>query len=351
VEDSVGIISALPPRRGSADRLWLSVLIAILLPCWPSFSALTWPPSSGAHPQSSQKKTAREPSPGMYVPPNEQHPAVALPIWQQSNHETYVSVGTERSFIGAAVTQAAALVVVDYDPKIVQFAEVNRALLAASQGREDYLALRWTAPVGVWLERAAKVSEEDGKTLRDENSWTFWKEKVRENTGAWSAAFEHFNKQPDKSDGPFAQTNYLFDDQLYERLHQLAKSGRIWARVLDLRDEKAVRKLCEDMHASGLKLGVLDTSNVPDASEAGPAAASKYVAWFSEWAEDNTLFVNTERANRQSDSYWSYFAFTGKVVKGRTAATIERWYKEEIAKLQVDSQTRANVDDPDVVTR
>src|SRR5271167_3522632 len=152
MEDPFGIVSALPPRRGRADRLWLLVMIAILLLCWPSFIAVTWPQSPGADRQSNGTESGREPSPGMYVSPNEQHPAVALPIWQRSNHETYVSVGTERSFIGAAVTQAGALVVADYDPKVVQFAEINRALLAASQGREDYLALRWTASADVWLE-------------------------------------------------------------------------------------------------------------------------------------------------------------------------------------------------------
>jgi hypothetical protein len=56
-------------------------------------------------------------------------------LWQKSNHEAYVSVGTERCFMGAAVTRGAALVVVDYDSKVVQFAEINRALLAASRGR------------------------------------------------------------------------------------------------------------------------------------------------------------------------------------------------------------------------
>src|SRR3974390_715109 len=138
--------------------------------------------------------------------------------------------------MGAAVTRAAALVVVDYDEKIVQFAAINRALLAASEDREDYIFLRLTAPREVWVERAGRVGDEDGKTLRDENSWSFWKEKVRENTGAWSAAFENLNKQPNRADGPFAQTNYLFDDQLYEHLRRLAKEGRIWRRVLDLRD-------------------------------------------------------------------------------------------------------------------
>jgi hypothetical protein len=99
----------------------------------------------------------RKPSAGMYVPPNEQHPAVALPIWRQSNHGAYVSVGTERSFMGAAVTRAAALVVIDYDEAIVQFAVINRALLAASRGREDYIMLRLTAPGEVWAERSANI--------------------------------------------------------------------------------------------------------------------------------------------------------------------------------------------------
>jgi hypothetical protein len=295
--------------------------------------------------------TGRKPSYGTYVPPNEQHPAVALPIWKQSNHGAYVSVGTERSFMGATVTRAEALVVIDYDAAIVEFAAINRALLAASHDREDYITLRLTAPAEVWSERAAGVGQEDAKTLRDKNSFAFWKDKVRENTTAWSAAFEHFNKQASTPGGAFAQTNYMFDDPLYEHLHELAKNGRIWARTVDLRDEKAVERLCEDMRAKGWRLGVVDTSNVQDVAEAGPAAAGQYVMWFSQFAEDNTLFLNTERANRPADTYWSYFAFTGKTVKGRDAATMERWYKEEIAKLQKDPQTRADIDDPEIVRR
>jgi hypothetical protein len=99
------------------------------------------------------------------------------------------------------------------------------------------------------------------------------------------------------------------------------------------------------------RLGVADTSNVQDVAEAGPTAAGQYVVWFSEFAEDRTLFLNTERAIRPADTYWSYFAFTGKTVKGRDTVTIERWYKDEIAKLRIDSQMRADVDDPKIVLR
>ena len=340
-------------RRGRApvtactDRLLVRAALVGCLVCGTSFGVNTCARTLETNQQDSAEERGRQPSPGMFVAPNEQHPAVALPIWQKSNHQTYVSVGTERSFMGAAVTRAAALVVVDYDGKIVQFAAINRALLAASEDREDYIFLRLKAPREVWVERAGRVGDEDAKTLRDENSWSFWKEKVRENTGAWSAAFENFNKQPNRADGPFAQTNYLFDDQLYEHLRRLAKEGRIWKRVLDLRDEKMVRKLCEDMRANGMRLGVVDTSNVPD--EAGPEAAGNYVVWFSAWAEADTLFLSTEIAKRPSDTYWSYFAFTGKAVKGRDAETIKRWYVGEIAKLQADPETRALLDDPDVL--
>jgi hypothetical protein len=135
---------------------------------------------------------------------------------------------------------------------------------------------------------------------------------VRENTGAWSGAFGNFNKAADRADGPFAQTNYLFDDQLHKHLRQLAKEGHIWTRVVDLRDEKMVRELCQAMRTKGMKLGVVDTSNVPDDGEAGPEAAGKDVVWFSAWAEADTLFLSTEIAKRPADTYWSYFALLEK---------------------------------------
>ena len=324
--------------------------------------------SSGAQtgaslPAQEQKTPGRAMRLGMYVPPNEQHPAVALPIWRKSNHEAYVSVGTERAFMGAAATAARALVVVDYDPEVVRFAEINRALLVASRGREDYLTLRLSASAEDWKARAGfvaksetnakkvsvRLSHEDRAILNDAASWTFWEQAVRKNTGGWSGAFEHFHRPAERPEDAFAETNYLFDDGLYEHLHRLAQDGMILARILDLRDENAVRKLCADLRAKKWKLGVVDTSNVPDASEAGTIAAGKYVKWFSECAEDSTIFLNTERADRPSVSYWSYFAFAARVVKGRDAATIARWYELEMAKLKVDQQTRAILDDADVV--
>jgi hypothetical protein len=66
--------------------------------------------SASSSPQAEGHAAKAGPSiPGAYLPPNEQHPALALPIYRKSNHGVYISVGTERSFIGAALTRAKAL--------------------------------------------------------------------------------------------------------------------------------------------------------------------------------------------------------------------------------------------------
>ena len=72
------------------------------------------------------RKEVRKATPGIYVPPNEQHPALALPIYGKSNRGIYLSVGTERSFIGAALTRTNALFVIDYDPQAIRLANANR---------------------------------------------------------------------------------------------------------------------------------------------------------------------------------------------------------------------------------
>ena len=46
-----------------------------------------------------------------FADPNEAHPNTAQALYQASNHGVYLSVGTERSFMGAAYTRAALLCV------------------------------------------------------------------------------------------------------------------------------------------------------------------------------------------------------------------------------------------------
>jgi hypothetical protein len=299
-----------------------------------------------AYSQANDPATDSQPTPGIYLPPNEQHPAVALPIYRKCNHGVYVSVGSERSFIGAALSRAEALFVIDYDPQIIRFANINRALLAASTDRADYLDLRLRASPELWRQRSQRLPAEDKETLSNPDSWTFWDKKVRKNQTAWDNAFGHFHAEPKGPSDPFFASNYLFDDRLYSQLSQLAKGSRIWALQLDLRRENEVRSFCEELKSRVLTLGVIDTSDVPNASDTGTSVAAQYVKLISEYAPDNAIFLNTApRGGRGVD--WSYFAFRNRKIRGRDPNTIKLWYEIEIKKISSTDQLQPLLDDPD----
>lgn len=323
------------------ERLLLAWMIRIGLVVFVAFNVLKTEVDS----QVDGAGAERQASPGIYIPPNEQHPAVALSIYRKSNHGVYVSVGTERSFIGAALAGAEALYVIDYDPLAVRFAKVNRALLAASSNRDDYARLRLSASQDVWRERSQQLSGADKETLADPNSWAFWDKRVR---NSWSRRFGDFHKQPRQAADPFFGSNYLFDDVLYSHLRRLAKSERIWARVVDLRHQDEVRALCDDLKSKGLPLGVIDTSDVPSADFEGASLAARSITLFSRYAQDDTLFLSTAAAHPPGIR-WSYYAFTRGKVRGRDDNTLQRWYEIEMTKIGASQQLLALVDDPDAI--
>jgi hypothetical protein len=144
-----------------------------------------------------------------------------------------------------------------------------------------------------------------------------------------------------------SEADYLFDDRLYRHLSQLAKSARIWTRLVDLRHEKEVRALCDDLKSKGIPLGVVDTSDVPNA-EFGASVAAHYVMLFSPYAEDSTLFLSTA-ATHPPGINWSYYAFSRGKVSGHDRNTIQRWYEIEMKKIGATRDSLALVDDPDAI--
>jgi len=304
--------------------------------------------ATSASSQANDPAIESQSTPGIYLPPNEQHPSVALPIFGKSNREVYVSVGTERSFIGAALTRANGLFVIDYDPQTIRFANINRALLAASTGRTDYLNLRLSASPELWQQRSLRLAGEDKKTLSNPDSWTFWDTKVRRNQAAWDNAFGHFHTEPKGPGDPFFAANYLFDDRLFTHLSQLAKGSRIWALQLDLRHENEVRSFCEELKSRQLTLGVIDTSDVPNSSETGTRVAAQYVKLISQYAPDDAIFLNTAPAGGHGVR-WSYFAFSSRKIHDRDPDTIRRWYEIEMKKISSTDQLQSLLDDPDAM--
>lgn len=211
-----------------------------------------------------------------YVLPNELDPQKARSIWSQSISGVYVSVGTERGFVGAAVSDATHLVLTDIIPSVVFFNRMNIALLKISNNRDDYLFLRLRATYEDWLKRLPRFlqigdSEDELSLLADKSAWRWWNARVRGIIDTslnskeselyktrWNISMSMVHAQPSSA---FQNVNYLYDDVLFERLHAMALSNRLGAYLLDLRDIEKVTGLLRSIQARGQEISVFDMSN------------------------------------------------------------------------------------------
>jgi len=183
-----------------------------------------------------------------FLKPNEEHPEHALPIFEQARPGVYLSVGTERGFISAAVAGATHLLLVDRNPAAAAYNRANAALLALARDREDYRRLRQAT-----LSQVSDAAEARG--------WDA--PRVRR----FQADFRIFRGEQEgnklvQAGGRFFQgVNYLLDDALFGRLKSLADAGKIGALTLDLNDGRRVAALADALASAGLPLGVVDVSN------------------------------------------------------------------------------------------
>ncbi len=209
--------------------------------------------------------------------PTENNPGDALPILKVAPKGAYVTVGTERAFIGAAQTEGAThLVVMDIAHGVVTFDRMNVAFLQMSRNREDYLWLRLKATHQEILTRLEKTppSAAGVELLRDAKTWQWWKGQLQRD------GFTLLHEPPDPSvkDHAFKLTTYLHDDAMFARISRMAKEGRISVLLADLSDARSVGTVVEGLSRQGVPLSVLDISDLWYGSKADSFLATEATA-------------------------------------------------------------------------
>lgn len=268
---------------------------------------------------------------GAFVVPNERHPKDMRPILEKSPGGAYVTVGTERGFIAAALAPAIThLVLADIDPAVYAYNRVNVALLRLARTREEYAELRESAPHRRWVEAA----RERGMTellpiLGDAGAFKEWRKHQRRNLSAsrlsragdawhrfvrdrlpWLAPNEYGeeNRRPE-----FEEVNYLRDEALFAKVKALADGGRIRPLIADLGDGRTVGALAGALARSGVPLGTLDLSNVWDSVYLKARAVITLVESFGAVAARDSILLVTEGGSGTlgytGPSPWLYFGF------------------------------------------
>jgi len=175
----------------------------------------------------------------------------------------YVTVGTERGFMSAALTgdKTKALVLVDRDDKVVLYNLINKSLLALAKNREDYLKLRQTVTY-TDLQTYIKIhgrylSRENQQTLTHPQIWSWWIQNVQQNI-QWHSFHQDPQLNADKS---YANTNYLFDNKLFDSISELAKNNQIYVFHENLNSPEFLQKLTFISRTLHQNISVFDMSN------------------------------------------------------------------------------------------
>lgn len=233
--------------------------------------------------------------------PNELNLDSKPQIWQGVDSSgAYVSVGSERSFVGAALAHSVALVGVDMDPNITGFNRINAALLALSTSPEDYLSLRLSADYSKINERQKnsplgfQISKAD---------WAWW-----QNVHADKQWYHLFHSEsPADLIKRFRQVAYWNNLDRWSHLHELAKNKKMGFFTLNLTDQQGLRALTAEIFSLGLGVSAVDTSNVLE--YIGAEEMTKTLLAFTSNYKNSTHWIYSQQ--RSEDRF--YGQITGEV--------------------------------------
>ena len=198
----------------------------------------------------------------------------------------YVAVGGERAFRGASMYSTIDhLIIFDISPTIKRFNLINSSLLKAKD-KELYKFLRWYSDFLEWKKVDVNLTEQDFnwwvENIRDPDKYTTgdeWFNRIgdfRDNgyntkkslvslmsiveTANVETAAEKIINMSNKID--YKAGNYLFDDKLYTRLHELAINNKITVIQMDLSDTKGQQLLINTIQKTNNKIGIIDLDNL-----------------------------------------------------------------------------------------
>lgn len=246
--------------------------------------------------------------PGIYVGPNEPDPRLQIPLLADAPSGVQMAVGTERGWIGYALNpRATHLLLVDRDVGVRTFNQINLALLQVSRSREDYLELRLKAGPEVWRQRiqGSSLEKELLPLFKDNDlAWEWWQEYVRK-----GVAFQSLHSPPRGAAWPFAQANYLYDDALWRRVHEVATDHRVEALAVDFKAPQKLAKVSQSLERRGLKISVFDLSNAWWDVYTGPEVLGTTLETLGHNTQKGSLIVLTHKPlGVQSETAWLYSA-------------------------------------------
>ncbi|MBL7555649.1 MAG: hypothetical protein JNM24_07485 [Bdellovibrionaceae bacterium] len=286
---------------------------------------------------------------GGHASPNEWNPQDAQEIFiKASLNGSFVSVGSERGFIGASLAKSKFLFLADFDPEVFLFNKINIALLAISNSIEDYRFLRLNADFELWKSRAQQNNSSSySEELQKISNWRLWNEYLRVHPNRNWRVFHQNTALANNNSLFFDGANYLWFQDQYEHLAKLAKSGNIETQLLSLDSKVDLQKLINFHRTKNLEIAVFDMSNAWHPQYLSLQQLSELMKVTSGVMNAKSVLLLTNYARPaikeiyggSAASVWEYFGFTLEYIM-QNYNSYDQFWGEKLRIYQMSHETK-----------
>ncbi len=246
-----------------------------------------------------------------------------------------LTVGSERGFRAASMMpKITYLILLDYSDEIIHYNVINSQLLKAKT-RQEYLTLRWHADFQDWQAFKSEIEQKNNTKINlTQEDFNWWLQKVRDTNAMPYKLPEYlnrYNKSPECTDKGISKKekkinlgeildyktgNYLFYDNLYNHLHQLAIENRIFTAKIDLLAKSQVNKLIDYLTQNKLTISVLDFDNLYYKDYLGQKAYYQVVNDLLPLGNNDSILISMGNyKNYACGQFQIYIGFTFEHVK------------------------------------
>ncbi|MEC9283920.1 MAG: hypothetical protein VX642_14495 [Bdellovibrionota bacterium] len=216
-----------------------------------------------------------------YLVPNEESIEKALPIFSQTKEGVYIGVGTERSFVGAAVSNATHLLLADFDQDILIYNRMMIELFKFAKNKDEFYQIRTN-----FTQLADLFSHFHDSPLSNESIYNF----LKRYRGTKLFSKRNWFYVEDSLKRP--ETSFWQNEDLYQKLHKMALENKIQVVDLDFSKENQRLKLVNAIKEKNLTISMLDLSNAWQLGYIGRKTYSALVD-FLPISTDHSLYMAT----------------------------------------------------------
>ena len=235
-----------------------------------------------------------------FLAPNEEDLSRSHNIYNEVDKGVGIFVGTERGFMTAGISsQIEGLVLVDISSTTNVYNVLNVALIRASQGsREKYVDLRLHCDFKEWRDASFnEIIPEYKKLLSDPRLHSWWLTEVRE-----KSFFINFHTPKQRvgiRKNPIFNSNYLFNDEYFLRVYNLAAQNKIFVYNADLSHSDEVQKVLQDVSIQfpDKKVSFMDISNAWQIGYLGPLGTGRLIILLKSFYKSDFVLVFTSQAS------------------------------------------------------